>query len=283
MRKLPLAWPLVSSRPRRGRILALAATLALLAAALAPGGAALAQEPGCELLPDFASLRDRIERSEARLTVGDCQEPVAYDADGDGWQRTTFGLFVYRSSDGWIGFSDGEFTWHAAADGLVKTDNYLDFPQQFEQALGIAPGANYLFVLTAQAGTLEPVPGGDDSYILTVANPSRQVSVFSDHPNRHLFQQPIFNFLDLWEEMRFDVIPPSAALVIADAAEDADVFVLELRGPVRSLNDEVVTFLVRVRRPGDSAAPSLAYFADREDPTLPEAFGPFSLFVDSAG
>jgi hypothetical protein len=87
--------------------------LAAFVLALGPRLAS-AQTPSCRFVLGFAALRDAIGPSR----VGDCLEDEQHGANGDGLQRTTGGLLVWRKADGLTAFTDGFRTWIAGPDGV---------------------------------------------------------------------------------------------------------------------------------------------------------------------
>jgi hypothetical protein len=90
----------------------------LLAFALAPivsrPAPAAAQIGGCEFQLGFKTLRDMIPQ-----IAGDCIENEWHNPyNGDGLQRTTRGLMVWRKADNWTAFTDGWTTWINGPFGL---------------------------------------------------------------------------------------------------------------------------------------------------------------------
>ncbi|HEX5416759.1 MAG TPA: hypothetical protein VFZ25_13905 [Chloroflexota bacterium] len=93
--------------------------LALLATFLSPAPVAAAS---CQFVFGFKSLHDRIP-----TVVGDCVSNEAYATNGDGLQRTTNGLLVWRKADNHTAFTNGANTWVLGPQGLQERPNNSRF------------------------------------------------------------------------------------------------------------------------------------------------------------
>lgn len=92
--------------------------LVLVAAtSLAIGGVALAQA-GPEFRSSFKALADQIPE-----VVGEPLEDEHLEANGDVLQRTARGLMVWRKSDRWTTFTDGNVTWILGPFGIQSRLN----------------------------------------------------------------------------------------------------------------------------------------------------------------
>ena len=105
-------------------------------------GLALGALPGraaaCELQLGFRTLHDLIP-----AVVGDCLEDERYNPDnGDGLQRTTGGLLVWRKADNWTAFTNGATTWINGPFGLQSRPNAerFDWEQDVAQP-ALPPGS----------------------------------------------------------------------------------------------------------------------------------------------
>ena len=68
-------------------------------------------------------LRERIA-ALGKDVVGACLEDEwHHPANGDGMQRTTGGLLVWRKVDNWTAFTDGQTTWLNGPCGLETRPN----------------------------------------------------------------------------------------------------------------------------------------------------------------
>jgi hypothetical protein len=133
----------------------------------------------------------------------------------------------------------------------------------------------FMFVQSAQSGTLVPVAGEDNLYTLTLRGTSPQTIAFSDRPERIVVQAPMQKFLD---GMCFSPENgPNAALEILGAAEDQDVAVVELFDPVYDALNQTLKYSVSILEQPNH---SYAAFNERADKALPETFGPAALFID---
>lgn len=109
----------------------------LAAAVLALGGhAAAAQAPGCRFVLGFGALRAAV----GPAVVGECLEDEHHGANGDGRQRTTGGLLVWRKLDNLTAFTDGHRTWIAAPGGLEGRLNSERFPWEPPERLAWPTG-----------------------------------------------------------------------------------------------------------------------------------------------
>jgi hypothetical protein len=62
------------------------------------------------------------------VNVGNCVDDVTYATNGDGQQRTTNGLLVWRKADNWTAFTNGYWTWINGPGGIAKRLNTQRFP-----------------------------------------------------------------------------------------------------------------------------------------------------------
>jgi hypothetical protein len=133
----------------------------------------------------------------------------------------------------------------------------------------------FMFVQTAQSGTLVPVDGEDNLYTLTLMGVSSQTIAFSDRPERVVVQAPMQQFLDGFSFGPNN--PPNAAIEILEADDEEDVAVVELFDPVYDDANQTLRYTVSILE-----TPNLSYavFNERADRSLPETFGPSALFID---
>ncbi|MCC7105004.1 MAG: hypothetical protein IT307_07660 [Chloroflexi bacterium] len=114
-------------------------TLALAGATAFAGrpAPAEAQPAGCIFQLGFETLHDMIPD-----IVGDCIENEWHNAEnGDGLQRTTHGLEVWRKSDNWTAFTDGYMTWVNGPFGLQARLNTERFPWEGDAAVPALPSS----------------------------------------------------------------------------------------------------------------------------------------------
>jgi hypothetical protein len=146
---------------------------------------------------------------------------------------------------------------------------------QADNATAEEKPVRYMFVQTAQSGTLVPVAGEDNLYTLTLRGTSPQTTAFSDRPERVVGQAPMQEFLD---GMCFNPENgPNAALEILEANEEEDLAVVELFDPVYDAANQTLKYNVSII---DQPDLSYAVFNGRADKALPETFGPVALFID---
>lgn len=134
-----------------------------------------------------------------------------------------------------------------------------------------------LFVQTARDGTLRPVKGEQETYTLTLRGVAKRVTSFTDRPLRAASMLGVEEFIKYWDGGTFESDPPNAALVIDDAPEGRDTFVVELSDP--ATKGDTLTYRATLIR--DEPTGRLTGFADQVDAKPPKKFGPASLFIDS--
>ncbi|HEY3108922.1 MAG TPA: hypothetical protein VGL23_09230 [Chloroflexota bacterium] len=115
---------------RAARVVAL---VLVLVAALIPRPASAET---CRFALGFAVLRDQIP-----AVVGECLEDERHNPiDGDGLQRTTGGLLVWRKADNLTAFTDGYRTWLNGPLGLQQRLNSEQLPWERAPASGAPVG-----------------------------------------------------------------------------------------------------------------------------------------------
>ena len=101
----------------------LVAAMLVPAAAVGPEEQQTEAQAGCVFTLGFATLRQMIIAQQGDI-VGQCLENEWHNAfNGDGLQRTTGGLFVWRKADNWTAFTDGATTWINGPFGLQSRPN----------------------------------------------------------------------------------------------------------------------------------------------------------------
>lgn len=166
-----------------------------------------------------------------------------------------------------------------AAAGLAGATSMLA-QQATPVTTPVTDDASWLFVQAGFAsGTL--AGNGDGTYQLTLLNAPAQTVYFSDRPNRIAGAISTEQFL---EELDFGSgNPPNAALVIQVDAENTDVIVIELTAPVYDADVASLTYTAILLEGFDQFVETGVGFV--EEPltadTLPQEFGPCSLFIDS--
>jgi hypothetical protein len=130
----------------------------------------------CEFMFGFKTLHDLIPE-----VVGECQSDEFHNpANGDGQQRTTNGLLVWRKADNWTAFTDGTTTWINGPMGLQS--RAIDARFDWEAAatapepppVSLPPGSDALVqqAITDAAGRT----GVDPSTVTLVAIEAREWS-----------------------------------------------------------------------------------------------------------
>ncbi len=140
--------------------------------------------------------------------------------------------------------------------------------------------ASYLFVQSGfSSGTL--IADAGDTFNLVLQGAPEQTVFFSDRPSRVVGAVATKRFL---EELGFDPSdPPNAALVIQTDDGTSDVIVLELTSPVYDAAAGTMSYVATLLEGFTQLEATGAGFT--EEPlaadSIPAAFGPSSLFIDS--
>ena len=132
------------------RLVSISVLAVILAVMLAGGQPATsqAQTAGCVFQLGFKVLHDMIPE-----TVGQCIENEWHNPyNGDGLQRTTKGLEVWRKIDNWTAFTDGYWTWVNGPLGLQQRLNSERFDWEGPAAAtelpeAVARGARARFIM----------------------------------------------------------------------------------------------------------------------------------------
>ncbi|HLY64336.1 MAG TPA: hypothetical protein VKU60_02285, partial [Chloroflexota bacterium] len=64
--------------------------------------------------------------------VGTCLEDQHFSGNGDAVQHTSGGLLVWRKSDNWTAFTDGDQTWVNGPSGIAKRINSERFDWELQ-------------------------------------------------------------------------------------------------------------------------------------------------------
>jgi hypothetical protein len=144
-------------------------------------------------------------------------------------------------------------------------------------AAASSSGGGDLFTQTSHQGSLTPIAGKDDVFKLTFAEPSPDVTVFTDRPARSASTESLPDFVGQWEERGFAEDPPNAALVLDQEPDDADTAVFTLAEPSYDQGSGAVTYTATHVRGGTASLPS------DEDIDPPPTFGDAHLFIDPSG
>lgn len=134
-----------------------------------------------------------------------------------------------------------------------------------------------LYVQQASGGRIEHVAG---RWRLVLQSPSRQVTTFTDRPERVGGSVSLPSFVSGWRAA-FGSVAPNAALEIAGAPSSRDVALLSLGTPRRDARKNTVTYSVKPLT--RTTATRLQTLARRADRIRGEHIGHVSLFIDDGG
>ena len=133
----------------------------------------------------------------------------------------------------------------------------------------------FMFVQVADSGSLVPRKDSPGHYVLTLNGVAPQTVYFSDRPLRNAGHIATGSFL---KTLGFsDQNPPNAAVEVAQAAEDEDTIVVELRHPVYDAAKSTLQYDITIL---SEAKGGLAFYDKRRDMKLPQNFASVSLFID---
>ncbi|MBN1346027.1 MAG: hypothetical protein JXQ73_25290 [Phycisphaerae bacterium] len=139
---------------------------------------------------------------------------------------------------------------------------------------------SYLYVVTADAGTL--VADGEDAntYTLTLTGVMPDAIYFSDRPERSAGDETVQEFVDDWAASGFEDDPPNGAIVLHTGDPNGDVVIVELTGPVYDTATATLRLTAAILT--DEQTGALAAYGTMADAAIPEAFTTASLFIDDA-
>ena len=134
----------------------------------------------------------------------------------------------------------------------------------------------FMFIQNATSGTMKPIDGTDDKYLLTLNNISPSTIYFSDRPERVSGQASMQDFLD---GLGFsESNPPNAAIEVLKADNTSDVLVVELFSPIYDETAMILTYEVTILK--DEVTGGLAHYNDKKSVNIIESFENVALFID---
>ncbi len=122
----------------------------LILAGLPPTAAASGTGADCQFVLGFRMLHDLIPS-----VVGDCLTDEQHGTNGDGRQRTTGGLLVWRKADNFTAFTDGFRTWINGPFGLQERLN----TERFDWEKGATVSATEVIRFVPPATTAQQASG----------------------------------------------------------------------------------------------------------------------------
>jgi len=90
---------------------------------MGPGGAGGGNVAGHRFMMGFADMASMMGG-----IMGQPLEDEWHSANGDGLQRTTIGMMVWRKADNWTAFTNGYMTWVNGPYGIQQRLNTERFP-----------------------------------------------------------------------------------------------------------------------------------------------------------
>jgi hypothetical protein len=138
-----------------------------------------------------------------------------------------------------------------------------------------------LFVHNATSGTLTPVAGTEDTFLLTLEGVSYSTLWFTERPAIAAGHIPTQLLIDNWDigENSFTDAPPNAALDILEGESEGDVLVVQLFQPKYDQTEARLNYKAKVLR---DVTGGLESFNLRNDALeeIPGTFNHASLFID---
>jgi len=162
----------------------------------------------------------------------------------------------------------------AAADAVTVTETASPTPAA-EEAISV------LYSLSADAGTLTPVAGSTTEFALTLSTADRHTVWFSDRPARLSGTLTTADLVRDWAGFGFVADPPTVAIVLHDAGDEADTLIAELSAPAYDAATDGFTATVRVLdEQAQRGVGGFEHFAGAADAALPESFTGVSIFMN---
>jgi len=162
----------------------------------------------------------------------------------------------------------------AAEDAVAVTETASPTPAA-EEAISV------LYSLSADAGTLTPVAGSTTEFALALVTADRHTVWFSDRPARLSGTLTTSDLVRDWAGFGFVADPPTVAIVLHDAGDEADTLIAELSAPAYDPATDGFTATVRVLdEQTQQGASRFEHFAGAADAALPESFTGVSIFIN---
>ena len=138
-----------------------------------------------------------------------------------------------------------------------------------------------LFVPNATSGSLRPLAGTDDTFILTLEDISKSTVYFADRPDLVSGHLSTDLFISNWGTGAdsFAVSPPNAALDILGGEHTGDVVLVKISEP--KYDEQTAQLTYRAKALKDRDGDGLLAFDERKDAleNLPRSFGQAGLFI----
>ena len=138
----------------------------------------------------------------------------------------------------------------------------------------VTASPNWMFSHTSASGTF--TDNHDGTYLLTLNGADRDVTAFTDRPNRETAIIPIVALANRWSQL-FKDAPPNAVLVEHDSSGEADSIVVELT--TMAVRGTTATFTARILT-SQQRPLSLSNIGGTPYSTPPARFSEVSLFID---
>ena len=162
----------------------------------------------------------------------------------------------------------------SAADAVTVTETASPTPPA-EEAISV------LYSLSADAGTLTPVAGSTTEFALVLATADRHTVWFSDRPARLSGTLTTADLVRDWAGFGFVADPPTVAIVLHDAGDEADTLIAELSAPAYDAATDGFTATVRVLdEQAQRGVGGFEHFAGAADAALPTSFTGVSIFIN---
>lgn len=162
------------------------------------------------------------------------------------------------------------------ATGVALGQSPNATPRMTDASQSVGPDNTYfLFVQTAESGTIEEVIGSTGVFVLRLAGVAPSTIYFSDRPARISGQAPMDKFLKGFGFS--DANPPNAAIEWV-GPHGPSVTVVELMRPVYNASAATLTYHVRLLDPNE--VPEGLSHVSSPAPTLPAHLSKVALFID---
>jgi microcystin-dependent protein len=148
---------------------------------------------------------------------------------------------------------------------------------QAARPLGLPSAEALMFTVQAERGTLQPVRGTRDRFVLTLKDVASQAVWFSDRPARNTGSVAVDTLVAGWKRLGFRADPPNAVVSVTKGRRKADMLAVELGVPHYDRRRGTVRLRVRAL---NQLPPGLAHLGRDVDGSIPRRFGQMTLFID---
>lgn len=165
---------------------------------------------------------------------------------------------------------------------VITIIGFVFFKPFWQNSLSSQHSSSLLFVNQARSGSLTPVTGTTDMWILSLNDADNQVLWFSDEPNRSTGWISIETYIKSWKSFGFtDQNPPNAAIVVdpkIHGLQDGSL-VVSLTDPIYEPKNKTLTFTVTLLN--SEPTTGLSSYKNSPNKILPLKLQNPKVFIDN--